>query len=117
MRYIQKEDRLQLQTNFGCLDDVIEANNKVRIIDSFAQHLDMQKLDFTFICRYANLIDFKLTAIDGSFFSAVNHNGKNYSINKIKVIMRMLESYIAKASFPKNSLKWSLSEQSENGLH
>lgn len=172
MRYILPDDRLQMQTNFGCLDDVIEANNLVRVIDFFIDELDIKALGFTksipelkgrkpynpkdllklyiygylnqinssrkleretkrnlevkwllgnlspdfktiadfrkdnreqmknvfkefsYICRSAKLIDFRLTAIDGSFFSAVNHNNKNYSKNKIKKLMKKLDADI-----------------------
>ncbi len=172
MRYIVPDNRLQLQTNFGCLDDVIEANNIVRVIDFFIDELDIKSLgfsksetqlkgrkpynpkdllklyiygylnqisssrkleretkrnlevkwllgnlspdfktiadfrkdnrehmknvfkEFSYICRSAKLIDFTLTAIDGSFFSAVNHNNKNYSKNKIKKLMKKLDSDI-----------------------
>ncbi len=172
MRYIIPEDRLQMQTNFGCLDDVIEANNIVRVIDFFIDELDIKALGFTrsephskgrkpynpkdllklyiygylnrinssrkleqetkrnlevkwllgnlspdfktiadfrknnrdqmknvfkefaYICRSAKLIDFQLTAIDGSFFSAVNHNSKNFSKNKIKKLMKKLDDNI-----------------------
>lgn len=172
MRYIIPDDRLQMQTNFGCLDDVIEANNIVRVIDFFIDELDIKALGFTksethlkgrkpynpkdllklyiygylnqisssrkleretkrnlevkwllgnlspdfktiadfrkdnrsnlknvfkefsYICRSAKLIDFRLTAIDGSFFSAVNHNNKNYSKNKIKKLMKRLDDQI-----------------------
>lgn len=172
MRYIVPENRLQLQTNFGCLDDAIEDNNLVRVIDFFIDELDIKALGFTksepelkgrkpynpkdllklyiygylnqisssrkleretkrnlevkwllgnlspdfktiadfrkdnrkqmknvfkefsYICRSAKLIDFALTAIDGSFFSAVNHNNKNYSKNKIKKLMNKLDADI-----------------------
>ena len=50
--------------------------------------------EFTYICRRADLIDFKLTAIDGSFFSAVNHNGKNYSRNKLRKLLEKLDRKI-----------------------
>ena len=172
MRYIIPDDRLQMQTNFGCLDEVIEGNNIVRVIDVFIDELDIKALGFTksdpkvkgrkpynprdllklyiygylnqisssrkleretkrnlevkwllgnlspdfktiadfrkdnreqmknifkefsYICRSAKLIDFQLTAIDGSFFSAVNHNNKNYSKNKIKKLMKRLDDQI-----------------------
>ena len=172
MRFIVSEDRMQMQTNFGCLDDAIEDNNIVRVIDFFIDELDIKALGFTksepqlkgrkpynpkdllklyiygylnqisssrkleretkrnlevkwllgnltpdfktiadfrkdnrshlknvfkefsYICRSVNLIDFTLTAIDGSFFSAVNHNNKNYSKNKIKKLMKKLDDQI-----------------------
>lgn len=172
MRYIVAQDRYQMETHFGCLDDVIEANNMVRVIDYFVDELDLKELgftkaipeakgrkpynpkhllklyiygylnrihssrlleketkrnlevkwllgnltpdfktiadfrkdnrehlkkvfrEFTFICRSAKLIDFQLTAIDGSFFSAVNHNAKNYSQNKIKKLLKKLDAQI-----------------------
>ncbi len=50
--------------------------------------------EFTYICRRADLIDFKLAAIDGSFFSAVNHNSKNYSRNKLRKLMVKLDRKI-----------------------
>jgi len=50
--------------------------------------------EFTFICKSAKLLDFELTAIDGSFFSAVNHNGRNYSKTKLKRLMQKLDQQI-----------------------
>lgn len=172
MRYITPDDRNQLQANFVCLDDLIEANNMVRVIDFFVDKLDLiaygftkskpkrkgrkpynpkdmlklylygylNKIDssrrleveskrnievkwlmgnltpdfktiadfrkdnrdklkevfkeFTFICKNAKLLDFELTAIDGSFFSAVNHNAKNYSKTKLKKLMDKLDKQI-----------------------
>lgn len=172
MRYITPDDRHQLQANFICLDDIIEANNMVRVIDFFVDNLDLSSLgftkakpkrkgrkpynpkdmlklylygylnkvdssrkleveskrnievkwllgnltpdfktiadfrkdnrdklkevfkEFTFICKNAKLLDFELTAIDGSFFSAVNHNAKNYSKSKLKKLMDKLDKQI-----------------------
>jgi transposase len=172
MRYIVPQDRYQIESNFGCLDDMIEPNNIVRVIDYFVDGLDLKALDFTkaipeakgrkpynpkhllklyiygylnriqssrlleketkrnielkwllgnlspdfktiadfrkdnrthlkkvfreftYICRSADLIDFQLTAIDGSFFSAVNHNAKNYSQSKIKKLLEKLDAHI-----------------------
>jgi len=172
MRYIKPDNRLQLQTNFGCLDDVIESNNLVRVLDFFINELDLKaygfsksepkskgrkpynprdllklyiygflnrisssrKLEtetkrnlevkwllgnlspdfktiadfckenrsvlkkvyreFIFICKSADLIDFKLVAIDGSLFSAVNHNNKNISKNKLKKLFKKIDQAI-----------------------
>ncbi len=57
-------------------------------------HLKKVFREFTYICRSADLIDFQLTAIDGSFFSAVNHNAKNYSQSKIKKLLEKLDAHI-----------------------
>ena len=172
MRYIKPDNRLQLQTNFGCLDDVIEPNNLVRVIDFFINELNLLALGFTkavpktrgrkpynpgdllklyiygflnrissgrkleietkrnlelkwllgnltpdfktisdfrkdnrtalkkvyrefvFICKSADLVDFKLVAIDGSLFSAVNHNSKNISKNKLKKLFQKIDAAI-----------------------
>ncbi len=50
--------------------------------------------EFTFICRKVNLIDFKLVAIDGSFFSAVNHNEKNYTLKKLQILLKKVDEKI-----------------------
>ena len=50
--------------------------------------------EFTFILKNAKLLDFELTAIDGSLFSAVNHNAKNYSKSKLKKLMDKLDKQI-----------------------
>ncbi len=47
MRYIVPQDRYQIESNFGCLDDMIEPNNIVRVIDYFVDGLDLKALDFT----------------------------------------------------------------------
>lgn len=169
---------MQIQVNFGCLDDVIEPNNLVRVIDFFITELDLKALgfskaepegkgrkaydpgdllklyiygflnqistsrkletetkrnlevkwllgnltpsfktiadfrkdnklvlkkvyrEFVYICKRADLVDFKLVAIDGSLFSAVNHNNKNISKNKLKKLFQKIdqaiESYLEK---------------------
>jgi len=172
MRYITGDDRYQITTEFCCLDDMIEADNMIRIIDLFVDELDLERhsftntnpkargrkpynpgdllklyiygylnrinssrklereckrnievrwllgnlspdfktiadfrkdnrdnlknvfREFTYICRRADLIDFKLAAIDGSFFSAVNHNSKNYSRNKLRKLIGRLDRKI-----------------------
>ena len=50
--------------------------------------------EFTFICRQAKLLDFNLVAIDGSFIAAVNHNGKNYTEKKVRIILQKLDEDI-----------------------
>lgn len=50
--------------------------------------------EFTFICRNVDLIDFKLVAIDGSYFSAVNHNEKNYTLKKLQILLEKVDEKI-----------------------
>lgn len=44
MQHLTGTDRYQ--TSFACLDDLITADNKVRVIDAFVEKLDMQQMNF-----------------------------------------------------------------------
>ncbi len=47
MKFIQGKDRLQLQLFATCLEDMVEAENSVRVIDIFVESLDFKELGFT----------------------------------------------------------------------
>lgn len=49
-------------------------------------------LEFNKLCLYANLIDFELVAIDGTYIEAVNHNQNNYTEKKIKTILKRIKN-------------------------
>ena len=51
--------------------------------------------EFTLICADAKLLDFRLLAIDGCFFSAVNHNNKNYTQGKIQKVLKHIDKKIS----------------------
>ncbi len=46
MKYIQGQNRSQIQLFTLTLDDAIEADNEVRLIDAFGSHLDLEELGF-----------------------------------------------------------------------
>lgn len=46
MKYIQGQNRSQIQLFTLTLDDAIEADNEVRLIDAFVSHLDLEELGF-----------------------------------------------------------------------
>ncbi len=51
--------------------------------------------DFTLLCKKLNLFDRQLIAIDGSKFSAVNHNNNAYTQKKIKKLVDRIEKQVA----------------------
>ncbi len=46
MEYIQKESRAQISFLPDCIEDYISQDNPVRVIDAFADSLDMKELGF-----------------------------------------------------------------------
>jgi hypothetical protein len=50
--------------------------------------------EFTLLCKKLNLFGGELIAIDGSKFSAVNHNGRAYTKNKIALILKEIDEKI-----------------------
>jgi len=50
--------------------------------------------EFTLLCKKLNLFGGELIAIDGSKFSAVNHNGRAYTKNKIAHILNEIDEKI-----------------------
>lgn len=49
---------------------------------------------FTLLCKNINLFDCELIAIDGSKFSAVNHNSKNFTKKKLQKILKSIDEQI-----------------------
>lgn len=50
--------------------------------------------EFTLLCKKLDLFGGELIAIDGSKFSAVNHNGRAYTQNKIALILKEINEKI-----------------------
>jgi hypothetical protein len=50
--------------------------------------------EFTLLCKKLDLFGGELIAIDGSKFSAVNHNGRAYTRNKIALIIKEIDEKI-----------------------
>ena len=50
--------------------------------------------EFTLLCKKLDLFGGELIAIDGSKFSAVNHNGRAYTENKIALILKAIDEKI-----------------------
>ncbi len=50
--------------------------------------------EFTLLCKKLNLFGGELIAIDGSKFSAVNHNSRSFTKNKIKKLLQAIDEKI-----------------------
>ncbi|MDZ7289427.1 MAG: transposase, partial [candidate division KSB1 bacterium] len=50
--------------------------------------------EFTLLCKKLDLFGGEVIAIDGSKFSAVNHNGRAYTKNKIALILKEIDEKI-----------------------
>lgn len=50
--------------------------------------------EFTLLCKKLDLFGGELIAIDGSKFSAVNHNGRAYTQNKIALILKEIDEKV-----------------------
>ena len=49
-------------------------------------------LEFSRLCIWAKLIDFKLVAIDGSHIEAVNHNQNIYTEEKVLILIKKMKN-------------------------
>lgn len=50
--------------------------------------------EFTLLCKQMRLFDGALVGIDGSKFSAVNHNSRHYTQKKLKTLLERIEAHI-----------------------
>lgn len=75
----------KLQPDFKTLADFRKDNTKA---------IKQVCREFTLLCKKLNLFGGELIAIDGSKFSAVNHNGRAYTQNKIARLLKEIDEKI-----------------------